>query len=98
MHAPIRFLGALRPSRLIVALAVIAAGGLAAGAARADDPATPAAAPTPDTVKADGAPPAPAQPPQAPPQAAEGKGGKPPFGAVVKDAARIPGLITLHRK
>ncbi len=98
MHAPIRFLGALRPARLILALAVIAAGGLAAGAARADDPATPAAAPTPDTVKADGAPPAPAQPPQAPPPAAEGKGGKPPFAAVVKDAARIPGLITLHRK
>jgi hypothetical protein len=35
--------------------------------------------------------------PPAPP-APEGKGGKPPFAAVVKDATRIPGLITLHRK
>lgn len=38
-------------------------------------------------------------PPSAPPaQQPEGKGAKPAFAVLLKDAARLPGLITLHRK
>ena len=62
---------------------------------RADEPA--ASAPAPETVKAD-APAPPAQPAAPAAPAPEAKGGKPPFAAVVKDAVRIPGLVTLWRK
>ena len=75
------------------AMAALAIGSAAVTPTRADEP---AAVPAADTVKAD----APAAPPAAPqaPAAPEAKGGKPPFATVVKDATRIPGLITLHRK
>ena len=75
------------------AMAALAIGAADVTSARAEEP---AAAPAADTVKVD-TPAAPPAAPQAPP-APEGKGGKPPFAAVVKDATRIPGLITLHRK
>jgi len=78
------------------AVGAVAAIALAAPVtARAEEP--PVAAPGADTVKVD-APAAPAQPAPPAPPAPEAKGGKPPFAMVVKDAARIPGLLTLHRK
>lgn len=75
------------------AMAALAIGANEVTSARAEEP---AAAPAADTIKVD----APAAPPAAPPAppAPEAKGGKPPFATVVKDATRIPGLITLHRK
>ncbi len=86
-----------RPLRLCfltaAAMAALAIGAADVTSARAEEP---AAAPAADTIKVD----APAAPPAAPPAppAPEAKGGKPPFATVVKDATRIPGLITLHRK
>ena len=77
------------------AVAALAIGAAQATPARAEEPAV--AAPAADTVKAD-APAAPAQPAPPAPPAPEAKGGKPPFATIVKDANRIPGLITLHRK
>lgn len=76
------------------AMVALAIGAADVTSARAEEP---AAIPAPDTVKVD-APAAPPAAPPAPPPAPEGKGGKPPFATVVKDATRIPGLITLHRK
>jgi hypothetical protein len=75
------------------AMAALAIGAADVTSALAEEP---AAAPAADTIKVD----APAAPPAAPPAppAPEAKGGKPPFATVVKDATRIPGLITLHRK
>ena len=95
-----------RPARIARHTAACAAGLLTIAtlggslSARADEPA--AAPPVPGATAADAAPPA---PPSAPPSAprgdaapSEGRGGKPPFSVVLKDATRIPGLITLHRK
>ncbi len=80
---------------LTIAAATLISSGIPA--ARATEPATT----TGDAVKAD-APPAQAPqatpPAQATPATGEGKGGKPLFSAVVKDATRLPGLLTLHRK
>ena len=76
------------------AMAALAIGSADVTSARAEEP---TAVPAADTVKVD-APAAPPAAPSAPPAAPEAKGGKPPFAAVVKDATRIPGLITLHRK
>lgn len=89
---PFMFLATLAGLAPVGAL-LLAIGAAAVTSARADEP---AAVPAADTVKVD----APAAPPAAPqaPAAPEAKGGKPPFATVVKDATRIPGLITLHRK
>jgi hypothetical protein len=79
----------------------MAGGIVGACAAQADEP----TAAEPAQKQADPpAPPAapPAQQPTAAkdsqPQQPEGKGGKPAFAVLLKDAARLPGLIPLHRK
>ncbi|MEN9666508.1 MAG: hypothetical protein RLZZ326_2871, partial [Planctomycetota bacterium] len=77
----------------VAAIAALAIGSADVTSARAEEP---TAVPAADTVKVDA--PAPPAAPSAPPAAPEAKGGKPPFATVVKDATRIPGLITLHRK
>ncbi|MFM7519708.1 MAG: zinc-dependent metalloprotease [Planctomycetota bacterium] len=96
---------ASRPSKsflgfTLAGLTLAAAVGHATG--RADEP----AAASPATPGATAADPAPAAPPAAAPAApsggaagsGEGRGGKPPFSAVVKEATKISGLITLHRR
>jgi hypothetical protein len=84
-----------------LAAALAAVGFVHACAAQADEP----TAAEPVQKQAD--PPAPPSPPPAQqstaakdsqPQQPEGKGGKPAFAVLLKDAARLPGLIPLHRK
>jgi hypothetical protein len=83
-----------------LAATLIAGGIVVACTARADEP----SAAEPASKQAD--PPAPSAPPaqqptaakDAPPQQPDGKGGKPAFAVLLKDAARLPGLIPLHRK
>ena len=84
-----------------LATALMAGGFVHGIAAHADEP----TAAEPAQKQADQpAPPAapPAQQPTAAkdsqPQQPEGKGGKPAFAVLLKDAARLPGLIPLHRK
>jgi hypothetical protein len=84
-----------------IAAALVAVGFVHAIEARADEP----SAAEPASKQADPpAPPAapPAQQPTAAkdgqPQQPEGKGGKPAFAVLLKEAARLPGLIPLHRK
>jgi hypothetical protein len=91
---------AAAPLAAIVVAAGIAVAGRADDAARADDTAR---QPQKAEEKADSAPPAApsgGQPQAAKDAAATGdpKGNKPAFAVLLKDATRLPGLITLYRK
>ncbi|NBV46293.1 MAG: DUF5117 domain-containing protein [Planctomycetia bacterium] len=92
------FLPIIRRLPLVALMLSFGMGLAGAERASADEP---AAAPAPGSVAADPAPPTPSAPPsggKSEGSASEGRGGKPPYTVVLKDATRYPGLIPLHRK